>query len=152
MFEKLHFTHEQHEAEPSGILVFPLFREFASLPLVVQFPYVLHHGSTNPQGAQNPLRQRPKRRWPGKPFYLATSFSLDLARLLLISGGQPYYYSFPQSPHSQLPTFHSLLGFPTFCMFYLMVAKTLHFPLSRFRFALPFPTFHSVPFTFHFTF
>ena len=70
-------------------------------------------------------------------FTLPTPFPLDLARLLVITCGQPYSYSFPQSPHSQLPTFHPLLGLPTFRMFYLMVAKTLHFPFSRFRFVLP---------------
>ena len=55
--------------------------------------------------------------------------------LLVISGGQPYSYSFPQSPHSQLPTFHPPLGLSTFCMVYLMVANiyyfariTVHFP------------------------
>ena len=130
-------THEQHEAEPSRILVFPLFREFTSPPLVVQFPYVLPHGSENPQGAQTRCGSGPKGVDRVNRFTLSTPFSLDSARFLVITCGQPYSYSFPQSPHSQLPTFHPLLGLPTFRMFYLMVAKTLHFPFSRFRFVLP---------------
>ena len=68
-------------------------------------------------------------------------FCKELQCFLVISGGQPYSYSFPQSPHSQLPTFHSRLGLPTFCMVYLMVAKTFHFSLSTFRFAFSFSHF-----------